>query len=78
MPLQKLSGVATFAFLQECGFSRTYTVTLHRENLQTDRPKLGLCSTSSNTIIWFGTLWMKLWLTMPTHHMCSITYLCYR
>ena len=52
MPLQKLRGVAIFASLQECGFSRlspsTGLLTLHSH-----ATKLGLRSTSSNAIIPF-------------------------
>ena len=47
MPLQKLSGVAIFASLQECGFSRVQPYT-EQPTLQNHGPKLGLRSTSSN------------------------------
>ena len=47
MPLQKLSGVASLVFLQECGFSRVEPYT-GQPTLQSHRPKLGLRSTSSN------------------------------
>ena len=49
MLLQKLSGVAIFVSLVECGFSRlTYTGEL---TLHSHATKLGLRSTSSNAII---------------------------
>ena len=47
MPLQKLSGAAIFASLQECGFSRVQPYT-EQPTLQNHGPKLGLRSTSSN------------------------------
>ena len=50
MPLQKLSGVAIFVSLQECGFSRTQPYT-GQPTLQGHRPKLGLRCTSSNATI---------------------------
>ena len=49
MPLQKLSGVAIFVSLQECGFSRAKPYTGKR-TLHSHATKLGLRSTSSNAI----------------------------